>query len=85
MSRNSEHLSSVYNSNIRLRRELSEYRLWVSNVINAEIAVLTCVMLRKNAKLIKVDVEVWAEEECCEDRDILSRINPILLGGVNMF
>ena len=37
-------------------------------------------MLRKNAKLIKVDVEVWAEEEC-EDRDILSRINPISLGG----
>jgi hypothetical protein len=36
-------------------------------------------MLRKNAKLIKVDVEVWAEEEC-EDRDILSRINPISLG-----
>ena len=62
MSRNSEHLSSVYNSILRLKRELSEYRLWVSNVINAEIAVLTCVMLRKNAKLIKVDVEFWAEE-----------------------
>ena len=62
MSRNSEHLSSVYNTIIRLKRELSEYRLWVSNVINAEIAVLTCVMLRKNAKLIEVDVEVWAEE-----------------------
>jgi hypothetical protein len=42
MSRNSEHLSSVYNSNIRLRLELSECRLWVSNVIiNVEIAVLT--------------------------------------------
>jgi len=48
------------------------------------IAVLTCVMLRKNAKLIKVDVEGWA----VEGRDgmhILSRINPILLGGGNMF
>ena len=40
MSRNSEHLSSVYNSNIRLRSELSEFRLWVSNVINSEIVVL---------------------------------------------
>jgi hypothetical protein len=29
-------------------------------MIHGEIAVLTCVMLRKNAKLIKVDVEVWA-------------------------
>jgi len=40
MSRNSEHLSSVYNSNMRLRLELSECRLRVSNVINVEIAVL---------------------------------------------
>jgi len=84
MSRNSEHLSSVYNSIIRLRRELPECRLRVSNVINAEIAVLTCVMLRKNAKRIKVGVEGWAEEGR-EGGDILSRINPILLGGVNMF
>jgi hypothetical protein len=62
MSRNSEHLSSVYNSILRLKRELSEYRLWVSNVINAEIAVLTCVMLRKNAKRIKIYVEGRSED-----------------------
>jgi hypothetical protein len=61
MSRNSKWLSSVYNSIIRLKRELSEYKLWVSNVINAEIAVLTCVILRKNANRIKVDVEVWTD------------------------
>jgi len=41
MSRNSEHLSSVNNFNIRLRRKLIGHRLWVSNVINGEIAVLT--------------------------------------------
>jgi hypothetical protein len=50
MSRNSEHLSSVYKSNIRLRSELSEYRLWVSNVINGEIAVLILEMLLKGDK-----------------------------------
>ena len=35
MSRNSEHLSSAYNSNIRLRLELSECRLRVSKAIYA--------------------------------------------------
>ena len=40
MSRNSEHLSSVYKSDLHLRLKLSECRLWVSAVINAEIAVL---------------------------------------------
>ena len=61
MSRNSEHLSSVYNFNIRLRSELSEYRLWVSNVINGEIAVLILEMLLKNGQRTKVDVEGWAD------------------------
>ena len=53
MSRNSEHLSSVYNSNIRLRSELSEYRLWVSNVINGEIAVLILEMLLEGCKTVQ--------------------------------
>ena len=38
MSRNSEHLSSIYNSNMCLSLELSECRLRISNVINAKIA-----------------------------------------------
>ena len=84
MSRNSEHLSSVYSSNIRLRSELSEYRLWVSNVINGEIAVLILEMLLKNRQRTKVDAEGWAGGRR-ESRDILSRINLIPLGGVNMF
>ena len=84
MSRNSEHLSSFYNSNIRLRSELSEYRLWVSNVINGEIAVLILEMLLKNGQRTKVDAEGWAGGRR-ESRDILSRINLIPLGGVNMF
>ena len=50
MSRNSEHLSSVYNSNMRLRLELTECRLRVSNVINVEIAVLVLEMLLKECK-----------------------------------
>jgi hypothetical protein len=36
MSRNSEHLSSVYNSNIRLRLELSECQTQILSVINLE-------------------------------------------------
>ena len=84
MSRNSEHLSSVYNSNIRLRSELSEYRRWVSNVINGEIAVLILEMLLKNGQRTKVDVEGWSGGRR-ESRDILSRINLIPLGGVICF
>jgi len=38
----------------------------------------------KGAKRFKVDVEGWAEERR-EGRDILARINPTPLGGVNMF
>jgi hypothetical protein len=38
----------------------------------------------KSAKQIKVDVESWTEKRRL-GRDILSRINPIPLGGVNMF
>jgi len=42
------------------------------------------VLLLKNAKRGKADAEVRAEGGC-EGRNILSRINPIPLGGVHMF
>jgi hypothetical protein len=38
----------------------------------------------KGDKRIKVDIDGWAEEER-DGGDILLRINPIPLGGVNMF
>jgi hypothetical protein len=84
MSRNSEHLSSVYNFNIRLRRKLLGHRLWVSNVINGEIAVLILEMLLKNGQRTKVDAEGWAGGRR-EGGDNISRINLIPLGGGNIF
>ena len=38
----------------------------------------------KNAKRIKVDVESWTEKRRL-GRDIFSRVDPIFLGGVNVF
>jgi len=62
MSRNSQHLYSVYNSNIRLRLEHSECHLrFQVHYVRKGIAVLVLEMLWKNEKLIKVDVEFWAD------------------------
>ena len=74
MSINSEHLSSVYNSNIRLRSELSEYRLWVSNVINGEIAVLILEMPLKGDKQIEVEVEVGRSVQYGSDSRVTTSV-----------